>query len=141
MSDATTILLIDARKEDRQYWAQRLNIACPEYVVLEADTGTTGLAIYRSQRVDCIVTELELPDMSGFSVLIDMVCHPTNPERAVIFLTRLSYRTLDELARKNGASSYLVKSHASGDLLHLAIRNALTAVAHRAENNRKGSSV
>jgi CheY-like chemotaxis protein len=103
-------------------------MSCPQYVVLEADSGAAGLAICQSQCVDCVVTELDLPDISGFQVLIELVSHPTHPEQAVIVLTHLRLLALDELARKNGALAYLIKSHASGDLLDIAIRDALAAV-------------
>jgi CheY-like chemotaxis protein len=89
---ATTVLLIDGHKQDREYWAQRLNISSPDYVVLEADTGASGLAICKSQRVDCVVVELDLPDMSGFKVLLDLVPRFRYPEIAVIILSRLRLR-------------------------------------------------
>ena len=63
---STTILFIDHHDTDRQVWVQRLRICSSDYVVLEASTGKEGLAICRSQRVECVISELTLPDMSGF---------------------------------------------------------------------------
>jgi DNA-binding NarL/FixJ family response regulator len=125
---ATTVLLIDGHKQNREYWAQRLNISSPDYVVLEADTGASGLAICKSQRVDCVVVELDLPDMSGFKVLLTLVEDRLRPEKAVIILSRLNLQTLAELALKNGALAYLVKSRISGDDLDTAIHKALATV-------------
>ena len=78
MADSTTVLLIDAFKEDRQYWAGRLHISSPDCVVLEADNGAAGLAVCKSQRVDCVVLELNLPDMPGFELLgkVGSTCAP-----------------------------------------------------------------
>ena len=95
-----TFLLIDSRKEDREYWAQRLIISSQHCIVLEADTGASGLAICQSQRVDCVITELELCDMSGFQVLITLVHKARYPERAVIFLSDLNHTGLADLAKK-----------------------------------------
>jgi CheY-like chemotaxis protein len=86
----TTVLLIDPHKEDREYWTQRLNISSPDYVVLEAETGKAGLLLCGRGRIDCVLVEVSLPDMSGFEVLVKLVPRARAPEIAVIFLTRLA---------------------------------------------------
>jgi DNA-binding NarL/FixJ family response regulator len=128
VQSAITVLLIDAHKEDREYWAQRLLLSSPDYVVLEAGTGAAGQAICRSQRVDCVVLELTLPDMSGFQALTQLVPRAYDPEPAVIFLSRTTLQPMAELAMRNGAQAYLIKSHISGDDLDRAIRKALAPV-------------
>ena len=130
-SSALTVLLIDSHKEDREYWAQRLRISSPDCVVLEADTGEAGLTICRSQHVDCVVTELTLPDMSGFHFLMKLIKRPLYPERAVIFLSNTLLPPMARLATNNGAQAYLVKSRISGDHLDLVIRKAINAVSFK----------
>jgi len=126
---ATTILCIDHHVDDRQYWVRRLRISFPDYVVLEASTGKAGLEICRSQRVECVISELTLPDMSGFEVLLKLVPRPRHPEIAFIFLTRLTLSPMKHLALNNGAQAYVVKSHSSGDELDRTIHKALASVA------------
>lgn len=128
VQSAITVLLIDAHKEDREYWAQRLLLTSPDYVVLEAETGAAGQVICRSQRIDCVVLELTLPDMSGFQALTQLISRAYEPEPAVIFLSRTTLQPMAELALRNGAQAYLIKSHISGDDLDRAIRNALSPV-------------
>src|SRR5262249_19489638 len=111
----TTILLIDPHKEDREYWTQRLNVSSPNYVVLEAETGKAGLLSCQSNRVDCVLVEVTLPDMSGFEVLVRLVPRARHPEIAVIFLTRQALYSLSDVALSNGAQAYFLKSHISGD--------------------------
>jgi|SRR5215467_10103718 len=125
---STTILFIDGHDHDRQYWIKRLTISSPDWVILEAETGAAGLSVCRSQHVDCVVTELDLPDMSGFEVLLELVPRALYPKIAVIILSRLNLQTLAELAIKNGAQAYLVKSHVSGDDLEKVIHQALATV-------------
>jgi DNA-binding NarL/FixJ family response regulator len=125
---ATTVLLIDSHMEDRRYWAQRLNLSSPDYVVLEADTGSAGLAICQSQRIDCVIIELSLTDMSGFEVLVKLVPRASHPKIAVIMLSRIALHPLAQLALSNGARAFLIKTHLSGDHLDLAIRKALATV-------------
>jgi DNA-binding NarL/FixJ family response regulator len=129
MQTFATILFIDNHDDERQYWAQRLRISLPDYVVLEASTGKAGLVICRSQRVECVISELTLPDISGFEVLLQLVSTPRHPEIAFIFLTRLTLSSMRHLALNNGAQAYLVKSHSSCDDLDRTIHKALASVA------------
>jgi DNA-binding NarL/FixJ family response regulator len=127
-SFATTVLLIDAFKDDREYWAERLHISSPNYLILEADTGAAGLAVCQSRGVDCVVLELNLPDMPGFEILVKLVPRALHPEMAVIMLSRIEHLSIAELAEDNGAQAFLFKSHASGDQLSMAIDKAIAAV-------------
>lgn len=126
---STTILFIDPHDDDRHYWVQRFRSSTLDYVVLEASTGKAGLAICRTQRVECVISELTLPDMSGFEVLLELVPKPRHPQIAFIFLTRLTLSPMRHLALNNGAQAYLVKSHNSGDELDITIQKALAHVA------------
>lgn len=125
----TTVLLIDSYKEDRENWVQRLSNSSPDYVVLEADTGASGLAICHSQRVDCVITELTLPDMSGFEVLADLIPLVSHPHIAVIMFSRITLPSIAALALSSGAQAYLIKSYIDGDCLNRAIYKAVAAVA------------
>ena len=127
----TTVLLIDPHKEDREYWAQRLHISSPNYLVLDAENGKAGLLICQLHQVDCVLVELSLPDMSCFEVLIKLVPRARHPEIAVIVLTRLALYPMGALAMSNGAQAYLVKPHISGDTLDWAIQKAIFAVAFK----------
>jgi len=68
----TTILLIDDNDKDRTYYAERIRVDLPDCHVLEAKDGSSGLELYKSHRLDCIVTELYLPDMSGYELMIEV---------------------------------------------------------------------
>src|SRR5690349_20080045 len=117
MSDATTILLIDGNHKDRDYYAQRLQISSPDYDVVQATTGRSGLDLCARQPIDCVILEIDLPDMSGFEVLARLVPRASHPEIAVIVLTRLPNHFLLELAIKNGAQAAFLKTMTTGDIL------------------------
>jgi DNA-binding NarL/FixJ family response regulator len=126
----TTVLLIDANHDDRRYWSDRLKICTKDYTVLEAKNAEEGLALCQSERIDCVVMELHLPDMSGFQVLIRL-----NPivhrflNTPVIALSHFILPSIIEAAKKLGAQSYLIKSQASGDDLDRAIQKAIAQVS------------
>ena len=128
MSDATTVLLIDDDPHYRDYYAQRLQTSTSNYDVVEAATGRSGLDICAKQPIDCVVLEIDLPDLSGFEVLAKLVPRAYHPEIAVIILTRLPNPFLLDLAIKNGAQVALQKSLGSGDLLAPSILKAISAV-------------
>ena len=84
----TTVLVIDDNDEDRKYWCEALKHSAHNYTVLEASNGQSGLNLCRSQRVDCIVLDLDMPE-SGFYVLFDLIRDRTRPQIAVVILTHL----------------------------------------------------
>ena len=129
-SETTTILLIDPNNEDRRYYSERLKISSKGYNVLEASDAESGLAICRSERIDCVVTELHLPDMSGFQVLIRLnpIVH-RSLHTPVIALSHFILPSIIEAAKKLGAQSYLIKSQASCDDLDRAIQKAIARLA------------
>ncbi|OAI49572.1 hypothetical protein AYO43_03040 [Nitrospira sp. SCGC AG-212-E16] len=75
-----------------------------------------------------MVLELDLPDRSGFEVLVTLVPIASRPNVAVIVLTRLTHRGVWELAKQNGAIASFVKRHMASDDLDRAIQNAVALV-------------
>jgi len=125
---ATTILLIDGNDHDRTHYADRLKFFIPDCVVLEANDGKSGLEVYKSRRVDCVVHEVFLPDMSGIQLLLTVVPLASRPPVAVVILTRASPRGLRDLVRSNGAQALLVKRLTSGENLAKVILKAIAVV-------------
>ena len=128
MSDATTILLIDNDPQYSDYYTQRLRTSSSNYDVVLAGTGRTGLNICARQQIDCVVLEIDLPDMSGFEVLAKLIPRAYHPEIAVVVLTRLPNPFLLDLAIKNGAQVALHKTLGSRDLLAPSILKAISRV-------------
>ncbi len=132
----TSILLIDGNDTDRRYFAYQLKGRSPEYNILEATDGEAGLALYRSRRIDCVVVALELPDQSGFKVLVDLVPIASRPNVAVIVLTNRLQRGLREIARQNGAYACFMKQFMSKEDLDRAIQRAIAFVGRLPKEDR-----
>src|SRR5207237_2341032 len=91
--------------------------------------GESALDLYRrSQRIDCIVLELDLPDRSGFEVFVTLVPIASRPNVAVIVLTRLTHQGVWELAKQNGTIACFVKRRIGCDDLDRAIQHAVALV-------------
>ena len=124
----TNVLLIDGSDQQREYYAVRLIHISSDYVIHQAGSGEAGLALYKSQLIDCVVLEIDLPDMSGFALLVNLIPVVHRPKIAVIVLTRLFNPALLELAIKNGAQAALHKPMTSPAILEKAIRTAVNTV-------------
>ena len=107
---STSLLFIDDNAADRKFFGEGLKQHSPDYRIFEASDGESGLALYRSQRIDCVLLDLNFPDQSGFEVLVGLVPIARRPKVAVVVLTRLAYRGLWELVKMNGAYACVLKT-------------------------------
>ena len=123
-----TILFIDGDDHAREYYAQRMRLSWPDARVIQAATGREGLSLWRSENIDCVVTEIALPDMSGFEVLRTVIPLAKQPKMAIIVLTELTNHYLIELALRNGAQAVLRKTLTADDLLASTVLNAVAKV-------------
>jgi DNA-binding NarL/FixJ family response regulator len=132
----TSILFIDGSKKQRTYWAGQLRRCSSDYEILEAPDAKSGLDLYRSRRIDCVVLELSLPDQSGFKTLVELVPIASRPRIAVIVLTQMKERGISELAKQSGAYACFVKEHTSGEDLDRAIQRAIAFVGQMPKEDR-----
>jgi ribose transport system substrate-binding protein len=126
-TSTTTVLFIDDNDEDLKYWCEALKNYSSLYTVLDASSGEAGLELCRSERIDCVVLDLDMPE-SGFYVLFDLVRDRTRPQIAVVILSHLLLPNLLEMAKHNGAQVCLVKQDTSAADLDNAIQKAVASV-------------
>ena len=133
---ATSVLLIDGNDHDRATVAAQLKYRSRDYKILEATDGEAGLLLLRSRRVDCVVLALELPDQSGYKVLVDLVPVASRPNVAVIVHTNRLQRGLWEIAKQNGAYACFYKPHTTGEDLDKAIQRAVSLIGQMPKEDR-----
>ena len=135
-----SVLLIDSRDTDRNYYGDRLKICSSDYVIFHAASGKAGISVCETVSVDCVVLEIDLADMSGFEVLVQLV--PTRPPKvAVLVLTHLTNPFLLDLALRNGAVAALNKEATSGDVLDKTILRAVSTLRRDHKRESLTSSV
>ena len=119
----TSVLLIDANKNDREFYADGLKRGSSDNFIFEAGDGQTGRQIYGCIRVDCVVLELVLPDQSGFGLLEHLIA--SRPNVAVLVLTLIEHPRIHSLVKQFGAHACLEKARTSpgdlGRIIHLAV--------------------
>lgn len=101
--------------------------------ILEAKDGTSALRLCESYRVNCIVTELNLPDLSALELLLRVIPPTSVPRIALIVLAQCVLPNIAQLARDNGAQACLMKRFTSGDDLEQYILRAISAVEAKRE--------
>jgi CheY-like chemotaxis protein len=74
-----------------------------------AKSGELALSILRTTRVDLILMDIEMPDMSGFEVLEFIKKLPELKEIPVIFVTSHVSTDLITKALRSGARDYIMK--------------------------------
>ena len=131
-----SVLLIDGSANQRTYWADQLKSCSADYQIFEAHDGRSGLDLYRSQRIDCVVLELGLSDQSVFRILGKLVPVASRPQIAVIVLTELPNRGVWELAKQSGAYECFHKYQMTGDDLDKAIQDAVAFVGQMPKEDR-----
>ena len=104
----TTILVVDDLEENRmviRYLFDEANVR-----LLEAPDGTTGLALARREKPDCILLDLTMPGLSGFEVLEQLEADPGMREIPVIVMTATD-DSLESMERvlQTGAVDYITK--------------------------------
>jgi CheY-like chemotaxis protein len=129
-------LIIDGDDVARRRSVELVKQLSPDYEVFEAADGRSALARCHTRTFGCIFLELNLPDMSGFEVLGQLVpnaCHPTIP---VIILTKCSSECLMMASIMHGARAWLQKSDVCSEHLGAVITNAIASM--RAHSRSQG---
>jgi DNA-binding NarL/FixJ family response regulator len=133
---ATVVLIIHQSMLQRIYWAKQLKRSSSDYEILLASDSQSGLALYRSRRIDCVVLDLELPEKLGLNILVELVPRASRPEIAVIVLTRRTEPSVRTLVKQNGAYECFVSSRIIGEDLDRAIQRAIAFVGQMSKEDR-----
>lgn len=81
------------------------------YVVSLASDGRTGLDKAGAEHPDCILLDVILPKLDGFSVLEKLKADPKTADIPVILMTNLGTKQDVVKGLNLGASDYLIKAH------------------------------
>ncbi|GFD96811.1 sigma-54-dependent Fis family transcriptional regulator [Alteromonas sp. KUL156] len=116
----TTILIVEDDAGLREALLDTLLLG--NYDVVEADCAEQALLVLSSQSVDLVVSDIQMGEMSGLSLLKNIKAK--YPNLPVLLMT--AYATIDDAvqAMRDGATDYLSKPFAPEVLLNLVGRYA-----------------
>jgi CheY-like chemotaxis protein len=109
-----TILVVDDEAIIRNVVRRKLEQSTP-YRVLSADDGQPALELFKTEKVDLVISDLLMPHMNGIDLLRAM--KQITPEIPVIIIT--GYGTLDDAieAIKLGAEDFIKKPFDMNDVI------------------------
>ena len=116
------MLIVEDQEAMRRRLRDYLQLAYPDKIILEADTGSSALALCRERRPGVVLMDIELPDANGIELTAKI--KSMLPDTAVIIVTSHKSEAYAERAKASGAFAYVTKSAAYQELLP-AVKAAL----------------
>ena len=104
---AKRILTIDDSKTMRDMLM--VTLADAGFDVLQAVDGQDGLDVLGKERVDVIITDINMPKMDGYEVIRQLRGNPDHKSTPILVLTTESELSKKNLARDVGATGWMVK--------------------------------
>jgi len=101
------ILTIDDSKTMRDMLLLTLTDA--GFEVLQGVDGQDGLNVLGDQRVDVIITDINMPKMDGYEVIRQLRQNPRHKTTPILVLTTESDADKRNIARSAGATGWMVK--------------------------------
>lgn len=102
-----TILAIDDSPSVRQMVS--LTLTGAGYDVVEAGDGADGYAKAIGNRIDAVLTDLNMPGVNGLDFIRKYRAHPSSAGVPILFLTTESDEDLKRQAKEAGATGWIVK--------------------------------
>lgn len=104
------LLLVDDSATMRKIVIRSLAQAgfVPE-VVLEASNGVEALKVLRSHQVDLVLSDINMPEMSGLELLVQMKADQALASLPVVMVTSEGSPTIIEQAMSSGAAGHIQK--------------------------------
>ncbi|WP_426179382.1 response regulator [Pseudomonas sp. TWRC1-2] len=101
------LLIVDDNAATR--YALRRRLESHHYRVLEAGTGQEGLDLIASKKIDGLILDVNLPDMSGFDIVRALRADPATALLPVVHVSAASIETGDIITGLDaGADAYLI---------------------------------
>lgn len=112
------ILVVDDSPSLRM--AVRVALTGAGYSVTEASDGVDGLSKANASRFNLIITDLNMPNMDGLTMIRELRRSPSNAGVPIVFLTTESDDGIKQQAKAAGATGWLVKPFDADQLVRIA---------------------
>jgi two-component system chemotaxis response regulator CheY len=107
MAKKTCVLALDSSASSRgELLATLLSRG---FDVVQAENGQEGLDLLNRQNIDIVVSDIDLPQMDGFSFVRHLRGNPRYASIPVLFLTRETNRALRTEGKVAGANAWMLK--------------------------------
>jgi len=107
MSGAPKILIVDDSMMIRM--TVKRTLLSVDFGVVEAKDGAEGLAKAEAESFDLILTDLNMPNMDGLTMIQNIRQLPAYVETPIVMLTTESGEDKKSIGHESGVSAWLVK--------------------------------
>lgn len=114
------VLAVDDSKTMRDMVAFTLRGA--GYTVVEADHGLSALKVLQGQKVDVIITDVNMPEMDGLTLTRKIRAQPVHAGTPILILTTESDQSKKDEGRAAGATGWIVKPFSPDKLLQIVAK-------------------
>jgi two-component system chemotaxis response regulator CheY len=104
---AKRILTIDDSRTMRDML--RMTLVDAGYVVLQAVDGLDGLDVLKKERVDVVITDINMPKMDGYGVIRHLRADSGYDDTPILVLSTENDQKTKDIGRDAGATGWLVK--------------------------------
>jgi two-component system chemotaxis response regulator CheY len=117
---AKCVLAVDDSKTMRDMVSFTLRGA--GYTVIEADNGVNALKVMVGQKIDVIITDVNMPEMDGITLVRKIRAQPQHAGTPVLILTTESDQSKKDEGRSAGATGWIVKPFSPEKLLQIVAK-------------------
>lgn len=114
------VLTVDDSVSVRQ--VVRLTLTRSGHTVVEANDGADGLAKAKAQRLDLVITDLNMPVMNGLEMIRGLRNLASFVGTPIVFLTTESDAALKQQAKAAGATGWITKPFTPDQLMTVVTR-------------------
>ncbi len=120
------LLVVDNEEFTRQYWIKQLTSKNPDlFTIYEAQDAKSTFAILDKNPIDCVLLDLHLPGPSGIEISEKIKTDEKQKYTGIVMLTSNEDLDMVVKALKTGVNDYIIKEHATVDIVRKSIQSAI----------------
>ncbi len=102
-----TVITVDDSMSIRE--TVKMTLQSAGYQVLTAEDGTRGLSVCLTQKADLVITDLNMPNMDGITLIARLRELPAYKFTPILMLTTESQEDKKVAGKKAGATGWIIK--------------------------------
>ena len=111
------VLLVDDERLLLIALTRALRVERPDWVVETAPNGFEAMRVLKTQRVDVLITDVQMPGMDGMALLMQVRRDPELARLPLVLISAQDDRSSMRLGMFSGADDYLTKPFTPGELI------------------------
>ena len=134
------VLLVDDERLLLVSLTRALRVQRPDWVIDTASDGVQAMALLRSQPVDILVTDIQMPGMDGMALLAQVRRDPDLARLPLILISAEDDRSSVRRGMSSGADDYLTKPFTAEELI-LSVESRLRRLEQGADPSAQSAAL